>query len=265
MLRPWSLAIVASIACVGGAARAQRPASAVVGTCIDAAEDAQRQSRAGHLLAARARTEQCLDARCPPAIRRDCDAFRTEVTRRIPSVVVRVRDAAGRDLADAALRLDDAVVPLDGRAREVDPGPHEVVASAPGFVSARRHVIVEEGSAAETIELRLTPLPVTVPVAETPAAPAGTSRAPITWIASGSLGAVGLVGLGLFTGLGLSTDADYRELQRRCEPRCTDAERDGIHRRYQVVDVALAVGVVAAVAAVVVYLVGPTRPVATSR
>lgn len=232
-------------------------AASAVDACIRASEEAQRERAQGHLRAARARTAECLDPRCPALIRRDCDALGTEIVRLLPTVVFRVRAPDGSDVAHATVQIDGEAVAstLDGRARELDPGQHDVAAVADGYATARRRIVVEEGVRARIVELQLSPT--ASPPAGEPAPEAGTHRTTTSWVASGALAGLGVVGLGLFAGLGLSADADFRHLRDTCGNACPEGDADSVRSRFQTADVALGVGVVALAGAVVVYLVAP--------
>jgi hypothetical protein len=246
---------------------AQGKGSGAVDACIRASEDTQKERANGHLRAARARSAECLDARCPTPIRRDCDTQASEIERLMPTIVFRVRAPDGRDVAGASVEIDGVVErnALDGRAHEIDPGSHEMTATADGYAPAHARIVVEEGVRARVIELRPTPRAGTAGTpgtnrdgASPPLAPSSAGRASTaTWIGSGVLAGVGVAGIGIFAGLGLSADADFRRLRDTCGGACDARDADSVRTRFQVADVALAVGVVALAAAVVVYLVGP--------
>jgi hypothetical protein len=249
---------------------AQGKGSGAVDACIRASEDTQKERANGHLRAARARSAECLDARCPTPIRRDCDTQASEIERLMPTIVFRVRAPDGSDVAGASVEIDGVVErnALDGRAHEIDPGSHEMTATADGYAPAHARIVVEEGVRARVIELRPTPQATTPGTPGTPGTKRDGPSPPLgqrsagrastaTWIGSGVLAGVGVAGIGIFAGLGLSADADFRRLRDTCGGACDARDADSVRTRFQVADVALAVGVVALAAAVVVYLVGP--------
>lgn len=180
-MRKRVLALLVTSVLASSTARADKPADAV-DACITSSEAAQRQRAQGYLRVSRARAVECLDPRCPAEIRRDCDALITTLARLTPTVVFRVRGPDGADVA-AQIEVDGQPTELDGRARALDPGPHDVSASAPGFVATRTRIIVEEGVLARVVELR----PVPIPIAPAPSPVVHTSRSKLTWLASGSL------------------------------------------------------------------------------
>ena len=61
------------------------------------------------------------------------------------------------------------------------------------------------------------------------------------------------MGLGGFTYFGLRGLGDERDL-RACEPSCSQASIDGVAQRYLVADVSLAVSIIAAGLAAVVFV-----------
>lgn len=86
-----------------------------------------------------------------------------------------------------------------GEALPVDPGQHEVRASAPGYLPVTRSVSVEEGKSVELpLTLTRAPAPTTEPRRPTPA-PTGSWSRPLG-IALTSVGAAGLV-VGTVTGI----------------------------------------------------------------
>ena len=250
-MRKRVLALLVTSVLASSTARADKPADAV-DACITSSEAAQRQRAQGYLRVSRARAVECLDPCCPAEIRRDCDALITTLARLTPTVVFRVRGPDGADVA-AQIEVDGQPTELDGRARALDPGPHDVSASAPGFVATRTRIIVEEGVLARVVELR----PVPIPIAPAPSPVVHTSRSKLTWLASGSLSTLGVAGVGLFAGLGLSTDADHRFLRASCGNICPPGKADSVHRRFQTADVFLTAGIIAIAGAVAVYLLGP--------
>jgi hypothetical protein len=257
------LALVLSLSFCPTTAFAQDKSRGGVDACIQASEDTQRERAKGHLRAARLRSTECLDARCPTRIRRDCDAQASELERLIPTIVFRVRAPDGSDITRASVHIDGAAESsaLDGRAHEIDPGAHEITAAAEGYAAAHVRIVVEEGVRARVVELRPVPM-MAEPSARAPLPePAARSSAPAqsTWIASGALAGVGVIGLGLFAGLGLAADADFRHLRDTCGGACDARDADSVRTRFQVADIALGVGVVALATAVVVYFVGPRR------
>ena len=257
-LRLTALATVATLA-LASPARAQK--TRTIDECIAASEKAQVDRTAGQLRSARDAAHRCLDTRCPAPIRKDCDAWATELERAIPTILYRVRDARDADVIASTISVDGVPVPnaLDGRAHEIDPGAHEVEARAAGFETSRVRVVIEEGVRPRTIELRLSGVdPSMAPRVAVVARPFETRRpTTATWIATGTLAAVALGGLVMFAGVGLSADADFRALEKRCNDGCSRDDTDSVRTRFQVADVALGVGLVALAAAAVVYILGP--------
>ena len=109
--------------------------------CVDAhakgqdARDGGKLSQAGKLFLL------CADAACPELVRNDCARFADEVERLQPTVTFAARDGAQRDLVDTQVYVDGALVAPrlgDGKAYDIDPGPHAV-----RFVHAGQETIVE--------------------------------------------------------------------------------------------------------------------------
>ena len=70
-------------------------------------------------------------------------------------------------------------------------------------------------------------------------------------------GGIALVGVGAFVGFGLSSESTYSDLDSRCAPRCTDADRkdaDDGRRMQAFANIGLVVGVVAGLITTIIVL-----------
>jgi len=97
--------------------------------CIDAharGQDAREQNK---LSLARKLFLTCAQSSCPALVQGDCARFVEDLGRVQPTVAFAARDASGSDLPDTTVYVDDALVATrldDGRAYDVDPGPHTI-------------------------------------------------------------------------------------------------------------------------------------------
>ena len=229
------------------------PALADKAKCIAAHEAGQAERKQGKLLAARVSLGVCAEEACPGPVRADCAKWLGEVETGIPTLVVRVRDEAGKDLPSAVVTFDGATITLDGLPLRVDPGKHVFVARRADGTSRTATVVVAEAEHDRPVTLTFE--------ADKTTATARRSVAPFV------LGGVGILALAGFTVVGLTTNARVRELEDSCAPRCDPADKDAVARRYLVGDVLLGAGVVAIGAAITVYVldrpttaaVGPTH------
>jgi hypothetical protein len=147
-----------------------------------------------------------------------------ELEPRVPRLRVVIEDRPpGLKVARGGEGLPFAAL---GEELPADPGPIEVVASAPGFAVFRREVLLEEGAHA-TVSVALVPLPrsvALVPVRPPPApipspAPHAASKAPgaPSDVAAFTLGGVGIVGLGLATYFGVDTANKVSDASPYCK------------------------------------------------
>ena len=83
--------------------------------CLDTAPRGQDLRDEGKLLEAREAFRICADTACPDPVPKYCAEWLDGVNKRIPSLLVRVTDESGRDLADAVVTIDSHAVVLDGR------------------------------------------------------------------------------------------------------------------------------------------------------
>lgn len=200
---------------------------AVIDRCIAASAKAQAERDAARLMSARTEFQACALAACPEVVRQDCRAWLVELERQLPSLLVTVRDDAGRDLP-AQVSLDGApLAALDGLPVSVDPGPHQVAVT----VGARRleeSVVVALGEQRRAVAF----------VLERP------SRQ-FPGVGPLVLGGVGVAGLGLFTALAVSGRADLDALGKApcaATKTCAPSAVEAIRSRFIAADVALAVG-----------------------
>ena len=140
-----SLAVAAVVGVLAG-----RTASADEPTkqeCVVANESAQDLQGSGKLVEARAALLTCADRACPGAVRQDCSDRLLAVGQALPTVVLRPRDAGGRDVAGAAVAIDGVAQPavLDGTPVAVDPGSHTFTVTLTGRQPASLRLSLREG------------------------------------------------------------------------------------------------------------------------
>jgi hypothetical protein len=115
--------------------------------CVEAFARAQSLRNELKLRASLTEFSSCARDACPGPVRADCAAGLEQVTRDLPTVILGARDAAGRDVADAAIFVDGTAVAPDERGATVslDPGPHTFRVEHPDFVSAEERVVIRAG------------------------------------------------------------------------------------------------------------------------
>jgi len=221
--------------------------------CVDAYKQAQMLRKSGDYVTAREQLLICSKESCPAIVKQDCVPWLGEITRGIGSIVVEATDASGKALSTAKVSVDGKVVAttLDGRAIDVSPGTHTIRIEAEGAPAVERSVALKEGEKNHAIKVELDVV-VAKPASGTEPAP--TSRP----VPAGAivLGIVGVVGIGAFATLGLLGNAKKSEMDA-CKPNCNPADVDTVRTQYIAADVALAVGGVALVSAVVWVLFRP--------
>jgi len=248
-VRPATTLLTSIIACVactalagglaGGIARADDAA-----VCLDAHTRGQRLRKQSKLLEARAALLRCAAGTCPGMVTTDCATWVTELAREVPSVVVALRDDAGREVADARVRIDGRLTGgrIDGRPIELDPGAHQVVVeSAAGTVE--QSVVLATGQQNRVVSLTL---------------PDDSARGALrtaAWISGG----VGLAGLASFAAFAISGQVSYDDLEA-CRPGCSQDDEDSVATRFVVADVSLGVGIAGVAGAVVLWLVSRPAP-----
>lgn len=120
--------------------------------CTGNFEEAQLKEKRGKLIEAELLYAACADPKCPGMIRSDCSAKRDEMTRRIPTITVVVRDASGNDLT-AYVEIDGHPITDRAHAQPIDPGDHVVNYRADGKRPATQKITVVEGEKARVINI----------------------------------------------------------------------------------------------------------------
>jgi hypothetical protein len=200
--------------------------------CVDDSDQGQLLRDQGKLLAAEQRFIACMASQCPAIVRDACAGWLDETRRRIPSLVLRVRDAAGRDVLPDAVRVDGRDRPdlVSGRSVSLDPGPHEVTVVVAGQSHARQ-LVLREGERDRAVE-------VTLPAPPPPPPPPASGRSVSPWVVV--LGGAGVALLGTSVGLGLDTRARADRLRDSCGPHCPDRDVDPLRRELWFGEAALA-------------------------
>jgi hypothetical protein len=181
-----------------------------------------------------------------------------ETSRRIAHLTIRPR------ASDAGLKISTDGAPLPQSMwsvpRAVDPGAHEIVIEREGRPPIRIDVKLADGEV-KVVDLEADKIPAAAPVREpSPPEPSGSRPSPFAWI----LGGIGVAGIatGSVTGvLAIGAANDYRDhcTNGECDPEGLDAARTG--RTMSVVSpIAFAVGAVALVASVYLFITTPSRP-----
>lgn len=226
------------------------------GRCVAAFEHTQQLRASGKLRAARAEALVCSARDCPPIASRDCAAWLLELDRITPSVVFAAQSGT-TELLDVTVVIDRETVTrrLDGRAMAIDPGPHHVQLTSPGYVAVEQDVLVSEGEVARKISVKL----VSTTQTQTAERPVPMSRPvpPSVWVVGGvaTLAAAGGLVFAL-DGFGKKSDLDASG----CKPDCNQHDVDAMRRSLLVADILAGVGVAAAAVTVFLFVTRPLRP-----
>lgn len=97
--------------------------------CIDAHSRGQDAREQNKLSLARKLFLSCAQSTCPALVQGDCARFADDLTRMQPTLSFVSRDGAGADLPDTTIYIDGVLTVTrldDGKAIDVDPGPHTV-------------------------------------------------------------------------------------------------------------------------------------------
>ena len=225
--------------------------------CVDAYGKAQRLRRAEDLIAAREQILVCARATCPAAIKNDCVPWLEEVNGAMPSVVLGVRDGAGRDRVDVRVTMDGKPLMehLDGKSVQLNPGAHKFRFEVEGEEAVEVDVLIKTGEKNRSVTVTVgkpaeTPVGIGEPGVEERPTPA------LVYV----FGGVGLLGWGGLAYFGTRFDSQVNDLNR-CDPNCPQTQIDDAASTRRLAFVSLGVGAVGTGLAAYFYL---TRPTVTS-
>ena len=225
---------------------------------------ARSESKAGHLLEARALYKQVIAEKiaptAPPEYRGAQEASQGElaaVEARIPRLTITVNGAAGRAFV---VHLDDNVIAPSAleKPMEIDPGAHHIAVTPAGGAAEKRTITVAE-SARDAVVIDLPP-PSARAGEGAHATPPASPKRDLLKPALASLG-LGVVGLGVGAGLGGVTLAKASAIRSHCVgdvcPTAQQSAADSAHTTATISTVALVVGGVFAATGVTLLVLRP--------
>ena len=226
--------------------------------CVAAYKGNQPLRRDGRLREAIEQLLVCSRDPCPAVLQSDCIEWLREAQAMAPSIVVRARAGASREVADVRVLMDGVEIAprLDGRTIEIDPGEHSFVFERAGSGPVTKKLLIMEGEKGRVIDVDVT-------LSSSLQSPTPAPGRPVPWTvyAFGGL-ALGALGLGgTFAATGVAARQDLFD----CKPGCSTERIDSVASRFLVADVALSVGALSLAAALVFYFTRPsTSPARTS-
>lgn len=223
--------------------------------CAAAAEVGQRLTKAHKLVAAREQLLVCSSKECPDVISQDCTQWLGEVERSVASVILKPVDDSGRRLDDVHVTENGVVVAehTGEGAVEVDPGAHVFRFERGDLEPAEQRVQLDEGRRNQEIVVTMRPRSTVPP----PPPPQQTSSSGGGGFFVGGIvtTTLAVAGAALFAGFGASGVSDENALRKSCAPFCTPNDVAPVSTKFAVADAALITGGVAAIAAVVFWVV----------
>ncbi len=258
--------LVASCVASGVASRDARAdaasATATLDACLRASDEGQVLRDQTKYVRARDAFLACSQTRCPSIVRGNCARWLQEVEAGLPTVVLSAVDAhSDTSIADASVTIDGATsMPrLTGVPMAIDPGSH-VFSFRHGGEAVDVEMLVSVGEKNRPVVARFAGRS-HEPAARPETPPADVPRGARGVALPFALSSIGVVGIGVFSVLGLTASADLRALEdapcassRTCHPD----EESSIRTRFLVADVALFAGLVALGAGVWLWLDRPS-------
>jgi hypothetical protein len=232
---------------------AMAQAADAVDTCVDAADRAQSLRDDGKLIEAREKILLCAASSCPTVVAKQCVKWLHEVDGELPSVLLRVRDAEGKDVSDAEVRIDGEAVAgaLAGRAIPVNPGPHKLTFHREGSADAEESLVIRAGDKNRAVDVQLKAL--TATAAPPPVTPEAHHAFRFPWTTGVFLG-VGVASFVTMGALVAVASGDASTLRTSCAPNCATSDVDAVQTKITVANVMMGVGI-ASVAASALFLV----------
>jgi hypothetical protein len=226
--------------------------------CVAAFDRGQELRDRKKLRAAREQFVECARDACPAPLRKDCAERLDEVTRDLPTIVLAARDGRGEELTGFRVFIDQEPAKIDesGLSVPVDPGAHVVRFEDGSGAEVSLRVIFHMGERNRPVVAVFANHAPPPPPEQGP--PSGGTPRPLVWayIAMG----LGIVGLGAFTGLGISGYTEKQRLLGSCGHACNDEQVSTVKSRYIAADVSLGVGVASLALAAYLFLSQPPTP-----
>ena len=233
--------------------------------CIAANEQSIDLRRQGKLLDARAKAAVCAAEACPQAIQMACIARSDELNANIPSLVLVVRDAQGRDVPNATVAIDgQAAAPVSGQAIALDPGTHRFKVEAPGGLATESTFVLRAGERQRQEKIVLASVatsPVQTPEkpAPEPSSPGSTQRT--IGLVTGGVGVAGLVVGSIFGGIASSQWSDAKDT---CGEGCAkdspaQAKKSDAESSATIATIGIIAGGVLLATGLVLYFTAPSR------
>jgi hypothetical protein len=235
--------------------------------CVENHTQGQVLRKSDKLLESREQFRQCTLTACPEFIRRDCLSWSDEMRAEIPTVSLRV-SVDGRVRTDAKVTVDGVAIDnaLDGRSLEMNPGLHKLHFELEGYTANDQEIILSVGERFRVVTAALESLnpvqaaapPEAAPLAPLPPPPAVERPIPVlTYVLLGT----GVLAAGSAVAFGVATTSAENALEKACAPNCSDHKIQIARQRALWSDISSGVSVASFVAAGVLYLVRPERPV----
>lgn len=238
--------------------------------CLKAHESGQLLRLDAKLVEAKRSLTLCAAEACPNAVRADCTAWLSQLAETTPSIVLAATSERG-DETHVRVLLDGAELTsnLDGKAIELDPGPHSFLFELPPYLPLEREIVLREGERERMLAIRFErePAKPLIPGSPAPVAVAPVAQAvvpgprPVPWI-SYALGGLSLAAIGSATTFGLIALHERREKLDGCAPLCSGHDKSDVELPAQAADISVAVALIAGGAAVYTYW---TRPEVAQR
>jgi hypothetical protein len=243
--------------------------------CVNSHRQAQQAQLDGSLVHARELARTCTALSCPALVIGDCARWLNELEQRIPSVVFEVR-LDGQPNLMATIDADGNKVTewTRGESLRLDPGEHQFRFGLPPFQPIVQSVFLAEGMRYRVVSAEFkTPTDAASaaaapgaparPQGAQPLLPAQTKVRPTPVIVYPLLG-IGAVGIASFVVFGLTGNSKQNDLENSCKPNCQDSDLNSMKKAYLVGDISLGVGAASLIAASVIYLTRPEKPLTTT-
>ncbi len=232
---------VASVVAFAPSARAD------VASCVEQADKAQELRDSGQLVEAREKLVACSATACPAAVAKQCARWLQEVDQSMPTIVVRVRDVAGKDLVDASIAIDGAVRSprVDGKPLVLNPGPHTIVVKREGAADAEEKIVVVAGEKNRAVTIESKAAAVVPPPPDHPPPPKETPSHGgfvFPWYGGVLLGVgvAGFVGMAVLVPMASSQASDLRST---CSPNCSADDVSSVQTKITLANVFMGVGI----------------------
>lgn len=216
--------------------------------CAASYEQTQRFQQKNQLVDALDEADKCSRAVCPALLRDDCTKWKSDLEKKLPSIVLHVRGGDGCALTEARVSVDGNVRKGTGGALFVDPGTREIDVVDPATNQEKKESMSLGAGEKRDVDIDFARPGAVCP---RPSQDTPIGKVPTISLVTGTVGAGFLV---IGAGLGIVGAVKRGDLDD-CKPNCSDSRINSVRPFFVTGDILAGVGLLAVAVGAISYFV----------